>query len=217
MAGEAPVSAFPDGWAPGTWRISGTSLDGGWLPIPEQGGADEVEQWVVDNLDALRAAWGSEWSEDAEEVVPLMLEAALEHRRPDDALAFQVWPASQPVCVFVHVAMGRRGPDDTLPGPGDGILFESEGLGQGVLVPRTEEVGEASVVGYDILFAFDDDVVVIVSVEPTLADLLGFVSPSIQAFVSSLELVDPDDGVRRAQPPALLEAQPGNSWVDSLA
>ncbi len=217
MAREAAVSAFPDGWAPGTWRISGTSLDNGWLPIPVQGDADEVERWVVENLDALRASWGEGWSEDAEEVVPLVLEAALEHRRPEDALAFQVWPAPHPVCVFVHVAMGRRGADDVMPGPGDGFLFESDGLGQGVLVPRTEQIDDASVVGYDIVFSFSEHVVVIVSVEPTFSDLLGLVSPSIQAFVSSLELVDPDGGVRRSDAPALLEAQPGNSWVDSLA
>ncbi|MBO9625080.1 MAG: hypothetical protein J7484_01745 [Microbacterium sp.] len=211
------MSAFPDGWAPGTWRLSGTSLDGGWLPIPVQGDADEVESWVVENTEALRGAWGDGWSEDAEEVVPLLLEASLEHRRPEDFLAFQVWPAPHPVCVFVHVALGVRNADDALPGPGDGILFESEGLGQGVLVPRTEEIGDASVVGYDILFTFADDVVVIVSVEPTFSDLLGFVSPSIQAFVSSLELVDPHDRTRTAEAPALLEARPGNSWVDSLA
>ena len=216
MAREAAVSGFPDGWAPGTWRITGTSLDAGWLPIPTRSETD-AEQWVRENTAALREAWGASWSADAATLVPLVLGAALDRRRDDDALAFQIWPAPHPVCVFVHVAMGRRDHDDTMPGPGDGILFESEGLGPGVLVPRTEQIGEAAAVGYDIVFSFDDRVVVIVSVEPTFSDLLGLVSPSIQAFASSLTLVGPDDGARRAHPPALLEAQAGNSWIDSLA
>lgn len=211
------MSSFPDGWAPGTWRITGTSLDGGWLPIPDRVGAEELERWLDENIALLREAWGASWTADAENVVSLMLEAAIEHRRPDDALAFQIWPAPHPVCLFVHVTMGRYSADDVLPGPGDGVLFESAGLGQGVLVPRVEEVGGASVVGFDIVFTFSDDVVVIVSVEPTFSDLLGMIAPSIQAFASSLELVGPDDQVRHADAPALLEAQPQNTWVGSLA
>lgn len=217
MAREAGVSAFPEGWAPGTWRITGTSLDGGWLPLPVPGDGTDTAQWVAENTAALRESWGPSWSADAERVVPAVLSAAPGRRRPEDALAFQIWPAPHPVCVFVHVEMGRRAPDDAMPGPGDGILFASEGLGAGVLVPRTEEIGGAAAVGYDILFGFEGDVVVVVSVEPTFSDLLGFVSPSIQAFVSSLTLTGPDDRELRALTPALLEAEATNSWIDSLA
>jgi hypothetical protein len=215
------VSGYPADWAPGTWRVTGTSLDGGWLPIPAPSAVDSAEHWVSENTAALRDAWtdASEalWSADVEKVVRAMLHGALERRRTEDALAFQIWPASQPLCVFVHVAMGTRMPGDVLPGAGDGILFDAEGLGPGVLVPRTERVGDADVVGYDIVFSFAENVVVVVSVEPTFSDLLGIVSPSIQAFVASLTLVGPDDQPRRTQTPSLLEAQASNTWVDSLS
>ncbi|MGX1793031.1 hypothetical protein ACWIDW_08825 [Microbacterium sp. NPDC055312] len=206
--------SFPSGWSPGTWRITGTSLDAGWLALPALETPAETGAWVAENTALLRAAWAQHWTPDAEQLVPDILRAGLGHRRSDDALAFQVWPAQHPLCVFVHVVMARG--DGELPGPGDGILFESEGLGPGVLVPRVERLGDADALGYDIVFAFDDDVVVIVSVEPTFADLLGITSPSIQAFTASLQLVDPDERIRRARAPRLREAQPADTWVDSL-
>lgn len=206
--------SFPSGWAPGTWRITGTSLDAGWLALPAFETSAEAAAWVGENTALLQTAWAQHWSPDAEPLVREILRAGLAHRRSDDALAFQVWPAQHPVCVFVHVVMAQG--DGEPPGPGDGILFESEGLGPGVLVPRAERIGDADALGYDIVFAFDDDVVVIVSVEPTFADLLGIVSPSIQAFTASLQLVGPDERTRRARAPRLLEAQHADTWVDSL-
>lgn len=206
--------SFPEGWASGTWRITGTSLDPGWLPVPLLDSEPDAEAWVHENTALLRRAWADAWTTEAAQVVPELLRAGLARRRQDDALAFQLWPAQHPLCVFVHVTMGRG--DGVLPGPGDGILFDSEGLGSGVLVPRSVRIGDGEVLGYDIVFSFDEDVVVIVSVEPTFADLLGVVSPSIHAFAASLQLVAPDDLPRRALEPALLEARPANSWVDSL-
>jgi len=208
------VISFPDGWASGTWRITGTSLDPGWLPVPVLDSETDAGAWVHENTALLRRAWAGAWTTDAAQVVPEVLRAGLAHRRQDDVLAFQLWPAQHPLCVFVHVTMGRG--DGVLPGPGDGILFDSEGLGSGVLVPRSARIGDGDVLGYDIVFSFDEDVVVIVSVEPTFADLLGVVSPSIHAFAASLQLVAPDGLPRRALEPALLEAQPANSWIDSL-
>ncbi|WP_336645010.1 hypothetical protein [Microbacterium sp. USHLN186] len=206
--------SFPDGWASGTWRITGTSLDPGWLPVPAIDSAPAAEAWVHENTELLRHAWAPTWTTESAQAVPEVLRAGLAHRRPDDALAFQLWPAQHPLCVFVHVAMGRG--DGVRPGPGDGILFVSEGLGPGVLIPRSARIGDGDVLGYDIVFSFEGDVVVIVSVEPTFADLLGIVSASIHTFTASLQLVAPDGLPRRALQPELMEAQPANSWIDSL-
>lgn len=209
------MSAFPQGWAPDSWRISGTSLSDGWLAIPRIDSAEASELWITQNAAALREAWGESWTTDSEQLVPHALRAALQRRRPDDALAFQIWPTNLPLCAYVHVAMGTIDAAEPLPGPGDGVLFDSAGLGQGVLVPRAEEYEGASLVGFDTGFAFRG-VVVIVSVEPTFSDLLGILAPSIHAFVHSLELVDPAGQVQRAAAPALLEAEQANTWVDSL-
>jgi len=209
------VSIYPEGWAPNTWRISGTSLESGWLAIPALDQPGEVQAWVAEHATAFREAWGEAWLPESEALVPLALQAALERRRPEDALAFQLWPSTLPIFAFVHVVMGRTGVDEPLPGPGDGLLFESSGLGQGVLVPRTIEEQGADLVGYDTVFAFDG-VVVIVSVEPTFSDLLGVLSPSIHRFMDSLELVDPEGRAQQAHAPALWEADPVNTWVDSL-
>ncbi|MFE6735288.1 hypothetical protein [Microbacterium sp. NPDC057650] len=202
---------------PGAWQVTGTSSDAGWMPIPTGLDTDGAEAWVAANTAAMRTEWGEDWSPDAEQLIPAIIEAAPARRREEDSLAFLLWAGHRPLGVFVHVAIGTRSPGDALPGPGDGVLFESSGLGPGVLVPRTEQIGDAFVVGYDTVFAFAEDVVLIVSVEPTFQDLLGLVSPSVQLFMDSLELTGPDGTARRANTPALLEAQAVNTWVDSLA
>ncbi|MFC9985005.1 hypothetical protein ACFU0W_08235 [Microbacterium keratanolyticum] len=209
------MSAFPADWAPGTWRISGSALDGGWLAIPSLADAAQQQAWIAENTGLLREAWGDQWTVENEALVPLALQAALDRRRPDDALAFQLWPLTIAVCAFVHVAMGSVDAAEPMPGPGDGVLFDSAGLGQGVLSPRLIDADGAALVGYDAVFSFDG-VVVVVSVEPTFADFLGVISPSIHAFMDGMELVDPEGTTRRASAPALLEAQPVNTWVDSL-
>ena len=200
----------------GAWRISGTSIDAGWLPIPAGLDADAARSWIGEHTAALRKEWGEGWSAEADVVIPALLAGGLERRRDEDALAFQLWLGQRPLCLFVHVAIGARDPQQPLPGPGDGLLFDSPSLGPGVLLPRQEEVGDATAVGFDVLFACEDDALVLVSVEPTLADLLGLAAPSIQGFIGSLELTGPDGRPRRALPPALLEAQPVNTWVDTL-
>lgn len=201
----------------GRWSISGTSIDAGWLPLPEGLDPDAARSWTAEQTAALREEWGEDWSAEAEVVIPALLRGGLERRREEDALAFQLWLGRRPLCLFVHVAIGARDPQQRLPGPGDGVLFDSPSLGPGVLVPRYDEVGGSTAVGFDVVFACEDDARVLVSVEPTLADLLGLASPSIQSFIGSLELTGPDGRVRRALPPALLEAQPENTWIDSLS
>lgn len=204
---------FPDGWAPGSWRISGSSHDAGWLPVPPR--SDQAGVWVEDNARALRDQWGTSWRIEHERLVPLALDAAMDHRRENDLLMFQLWPTDTLICFYVHVALGRVEPGQ-LPQQGDGVLYDAAGLGPGVLVPVTDDIDGQSVFGLDFWFSCGD-VAVIVSLEPTLADFLGTVSASVHAFVQSIELVDPDGRVRRAEIPALAEAAPSNTWVGSLS
>lgn len=200
----------------GSWSITGTSIDAGWLLLPADLDPDAARSWIQEQTSALRAQWGQEWSAEAEHVITELLRGGLERRREEDALAFQLWLGQRPLCLYVHVAIGARDPQQALPGPGDGMLFDAPGLGPGVLVPSQEDVDGLTAVGFDVVFACEDDAMVLVSVEPTLIDLLGLASPSIQSFIGSLELVGPDGRVRRALSPALLEAQPENTWVDTL-
>nr|WP_274637714.1 hypothetical protein [Microbacterium bovistercoris] len=196
-------------------ELTATSFAPGWMPIPALAGTDAAPPWIAQNAAALREAWGDRWEPVHDRLVPALLQAALGHRRPEDALAFQVWPTDAPVCIFVHAAVGTF-PDGTrMPRPGDGILCDAEGLGLGVQLPIVEEVGDVQTLGVQFVFA-DAARAVSVVVEPTLPELIGILMPQIHGFVQSLRLTAPDGAAFRADPPALLEADPAETWIDSL-
>lgn len=197
------------------WQLTGASEDAGWLAIPALETAAEAAAWVDEHAAAIRQAWGETWQPEHDEVVRALLAAGLEHRRPDDALCFQVWPTNAPVCIFVHAAVGQLAPDDRLPEAGEGILYEADGLGLGVQMPVVERVDDADVAGVQFLFA-QEGLVVRVDVEPTLPELLGLLIPMVHSFVQTVQLTASDGTRFRADAPALLEAEDGESWVDSL-
>jgi len=196
------------------WQVTGTSLDAGWLLIPEHETEADAGAWVRENTDALRIAWADAWQPVFHDVVPAMLRAAVEHRRAEDALAFQLWPTNAPVCIFVHVQAGILEPA-ALPGPGEGVLYEAAGLGQGVQSVIVETVGGARVIGVRFVFA-SPELTVVVEVEPTLPELLATLFASVHGFVQSLRVTASDGTAFVAAQPRLLEAGPGDSWVDSM-
>lgn len=198
----------------GTWQVTAHSDVAGWLPIPQRGDAAAAD-WIAAGTAQLRAAWGERWEPAHEQVVPVLLGAALEHRAPEDALAFQVWPVAAAVCFFVHVAVGELGAGERMPGPGDGVLYDAAGLGLGIQLPIFDEVAGERVLGLQFLFVGEGQAVSVV-VEPTLGRLLTPLMPQVHAFVQSIRLTAPDGSLFRAEPPALLEARPDESWVDSL-
>lgn len=196
----------------GQWVINATSVDPGWLAVPAKN--EREPGWIEQCTSALQRQWGEEWLPEHADVVPVLLSAGLESRRDDDLLLFQLWPTNAPVCFFVHVMLGTVSPDQR-PSQGDGVVVETSGLGPGMLVPTVDENEEGALAGFDVYFAVGE-VTVIVSVEPTVIDALGLIAPSIHAFIDSLELVDPDGQIRRADAPRVLEAVPVNTWVDTL-
>jgi hypothetical protein len=198
-----------------TWRLSARSDEPGWMPIPVPAADDEAGRWVAEQTDAMRRAWGDAWSPAYDETVPALLVAALDRRRPDDVFAFQVWPTEAPVCIFVHAAAGGIAPGTRLPGPGDGVLYEADGLGTGIHVPIVESLGGTHVVGAEFIFVGEHRAVT-VFVEPTLPEILAVLMPAVHAFVQSVTLTAPDGRRFRAEPPALLEAGAADSWVDTL-
>jgi len=195
--------------------LTATTRMPGWLPIPVPSDTERADAWVGERSRELRAAWGSGWAPVHDRLVPALLRAALERRRPSDTLAFQVWPTAGPLCIYVHAAVGSFPAGTRMPGPGDGILYEAEGLGPGVQLPVVEDVGEVRGLGVQFVFA-DSDIAVSIDVEPTLPEVIAILMPQVHAFVQSLRLTGPRGAAFRAAPPALLEADAADSWIDSL-
>lgn len=186
--------------------LTGESLSPGWLLVPADAGAD----WVRDSAAALRAGWGRAWQESYDRLVPMMLDAATEHRREEDALFFQLWPTDAPVCVFVHAAVGRIDAA-ALPAAPDAIGYEATGLGPGLQVPFTQRVAGADVWGVEYVF-HDAGQGVTVHVEPTLPEILAPLMPMIHQFVQSLQLTGADGRPFAAVAPPLPENGPDGSW-----
>ncbi|WP_102194582.1 hypothetical protein [Microbacterium aurantiacum] len=193
------------------WVLDGESVNPGWLPVPET--IDDA--WVAANAAELRSAWGDAWLPVHDELVPAILRAGPAHRRPEDAFCFQIWPASGPVCLFVHAAVGRLDPAIDLPAPGDALLYQAAGLGAGLQVPFVQRVADTEVLGLEYLFQAAEQAVTVL-VEPTLPELLQPLMPAIHSFVQSLTLTASDGRRFEAVPPGLPEATAAASWLDTL-
>lgn len=192
------------------WTLTGSSETPGWLEIPTPDSPESARRWVGEQTAAMRAAWGEGWEPAHEGVVPAMLEAALAHRRDQDALAFQLWPTNAAVCLFVHAAVGEV--DDEIAAPAEAVPYDSAGLGPGLHVPVARTVAGATVLGAEFVFRSGARVVA-VSVEPTLPELLAILLPAVHGFVQSLVLTGPAGRRFRADPPRLPGADPADQWA----
>lgn len=196
---------------PAELRIDAQTTSDGWLGLPEL--ADDAARagWVQEQLTAMRESAGMPWDEAAERYIRALLEAGSVRRRPDDVLAFQVWPAAVPACVFVHVAFGVLPADAPRPGAGDAIVYDAEGVGAGLQIPLIDEQDGAQTLGLLFLFRRGDEALV-VELEPTAPELVALVMPALHGFVQSITVAG--DEPFRADPP--LGAAATDTWIDTL-
>ena len=199
-----------------TAQLRVTSDVPGWVSVPEPGTAEARATWIDDQIAAFRGSGEVEWNEGLEQYLRVLLDLAVDRWRDEDTLVFQVWPSAVPACVFVHFAVGHLPAEVPRPGPGDGLFYDSEGVGPGVQIPVVEQLPEGEAIGIRFLFTRGEQALV-VDVEPTAPELLTALMPGLHSALQSLE-VTLSDGTRfRAEAPHLLEAQEHESWVDSLA
>jgi len=206
---------MPEGWADGSWRITGHSEVPGWLIIPGQ--VDDPDEWVVGRTDEIRDAWAEEWNEQWREVVPALLRAGLDARPDGAALAFQIWPVPAPLLAQVSVFFGER-PGDLPAELADGDRYVTDGLGDGVALVRTldDAVSGSTLVGLDLTF-ISDRTMVVVRFEPTVVELFGMLVGQFHAFVHTLEFLDPEGRpVRGIVPDELPTAQADDDWTESV-
>lgn len=185
--------------------LTAQSANPGWLLVP----ADADERWIDETAAALRVEKDGPHAD--EPLLRLLLNAAREHRRDEDALFFQLWPTAAPVCVFVHAAVGAVDPA-TLPGAPDALPYEAAGLGPGIMVPFTQRVAETDIWGVEYVF-HDGRQGVSVHVEATLPEILAPLMPAIHELVQSLRLTGDDGREFAAMPPALAENGADGSWT----
>ncbi|MGR0319270.1 hypothetical protein [Agromyces sp. ZXT2-3] len=211
-----------------------------WVEVPPVTDAASRDAWVATTSSRVLAL-GAAWPGGSPDLVPSMLAHALD-RRGDDHLVLLHWPAVVPMPVTVrvsvlaspgraaiahalranraahpeHVAGARLGPGvewvhgDALPGAAD------TGAGVGAAA-RAEHL-----IGTQACFA-DDTTMVLVTLEPTLPDLLPHVIDDVRAVTRSLGRVRggqdwgalplPEDAATRADVeawPSPSETRPGS-------
>lgn len=194
------------------WRISASTAAPGWLGMPGPGGDDAG--WVAERSEGLRRAFGDRWTPELDRAVPVLLEAGLSRRDPDDLLAWQVWPGALPVFAVVRARVVDSAAIPDWRESGAAVQpFRSAALGDGVQVSATasiDDVQPGAAAGF-VLYAFDDGAAtVVVSVEPTLAEVLALCMPGLRDLVDGIEVHRPDGSAFRGSPhPAFVADEAG--------
>lgn len=213
---SASGGTAPEGWADGNWRLDARTDLPGWLGQPAR--VDDVDAWVDEAVQQLRASWGEAWTAESENVVAQLLRLGLEARPPEAALAFQLWPIAAPLVCHVQVSFGER-PSGFVLGPHDGVLYEASGVGFGVQrVERAELSAQGGeLVGTNIVF-LAEEAAVIARLEPTLPEIFAAVLPAFHRFVQTLQLIGPDGRARVSSiPSSFAESRDHGDWADTVA
>ena len=196
-----------------TWRMSASTIAPGWLGMPALDGDDDAQDWVAARTDGLRTAFGGRWTPELEQVVPALLTAGLDRRSADDLLSWQVWPGAMPVFATVHARIVASAAIPDWRSSGASVApFESATLGPGGQVSGTaslDDVRPGTTAAF-VIHAFDDgESTVVVSVEPTLAEVLALSMTGLAGLIDRIEVERPDGSAFRSTPPAVFVADGG--------
>lgn len=197
------------------FEIAATTRSPGWIGMPELGDAEADRAWLREWTDRMGAGFGARWSADAAQLVPALLHAGLDRRQPGDLLAWQVWPAAMPVFATVRARVVASSGVPAWGSDGETVQpFDSAGLGPGVVVHARAALGDSGEQVAAVLYAFDDGATsVVVSMEPTLLELLSLCAAGLRELVDGMELTRPDGSrFRGVDPAGFIRAE---SWSDT--
>lgn len=185
-----------------------------WIPIPRALEGAHRTAWLHGAVDTATRA-SEHWDAPADELVPQIVEHALD-LRGDDELVLQYWPDVVPAAVLVRIEVSEAGDRGAVAARLRSEArsrveqIASDGLGPGYeWVHSAPLPGDDtdSLIGTQYLF-LDDDVMVLITLDPTLPAVFQFVIDEVREFVASVELSDrgrrwrstalaPDVGTRR--------------------
>jgi hypothetical protein len=168
-----------------------------WIMIPRELAEHERAVWLDRAITTAERAT-AHWDPPTGDLIPQILEHALDVRGDHDGLLLQFWPDVVPGAVLVRVevseAADRNSVADQLRGE---VLsrveqFHSQGLGPGYewlhSAPLPGEQDDV-LIGTQYLF-MDDALMVVVTLEATLPTIFSFVIEDVREFVASIELTD---------------------------
>ncbi|WP_430647841.1 hypothetical protein [Agromyces sp. GXS1127] len=181
-------------------------VDERWVEVPGEADAASRAVWVAATSARVREL-GRTWPDGSADLVPSMLEHALD-RRGADHLVLLRWPAVVPMPVTVRVSVlaspgrgaiaaelraNRAAHPEHVAGArlGPGVEWVHGDALPGAAGRGTDGAGAEQLVGTQACFA-DDDTMVLVTLDPTLPDLLPHVIDDVRAFTRSLRRVQAD-------------------------
>lgn len=184
------------------FEIAATTRSPGWIGMPEPGDAAQDDAWLSEWTERMRVAFGARWSSDVAQLVPALLRAGLDRRQLGDLLAWQVWPAAMPAFATVRARVVASSGAPAWGSDGETVQpFDSAGLGPGVVVHARAALGCSGEQAAAVLYAFDDGATsVVVSMEPTLLELLSLCAAGMRELVDGMELTKPDGSAFRGLP-----------------
>lgn len=166
-----------------------------WITIPRDLAAVDRRAWIETAVRTAERA-STHWDQPTGDLVPQIVEHALEARGNHDGLVLQFWPEGVPAAVLVRIevseALERNDIAEQLRGE---VLsrveqFTSRGIGPGYewlhSAPLPGEQVEA-LIGTQYLF-IDDEIMVTVTLDATLPTVFPFVIDDVRELVASVEL-----------------------------
>lgn len=168
-----------------------------WITIPRDLARTERAAWIETAVRTAEQA-STHWDGPAADLVPQVVEHALDTRGDRDGLVLQFWPDVVPAAVLVRIDVSEAPERDVIAEQLRGEVlsrveqFPSRGLGPGYewlhSAPLPGEKVDA-LVGTQYLFV-DDELMVVVTLDATLPTVFPFVIDDVREFVASIELTD---------------------------
>lgn len=168
-----------------------------WITIPRDLSANERGAWIEAAVGTAERA-AAHWDQPTGDLVPQIIEHALETRGDHDALVLQFWPEVVPAAVLVRISVSEAVERDGIAEQLRGELlsrveqFPARGLGPGYEWLHSATLpGEPvdALIGTQYLFV-DEAIMVVVTLDATLPTVFPFVIDEVREFVAAIELAE---------------------------
>lgn len=168
-----------------------------WITIPRDLAGSERAAWTATAVRTAEQA-STHWDRPAADLVPQIVEHALDTRGDGDGFVLQFWPDVIPAAVLVRVDVSEAPERDAIAEQLRGEVlsrveqFSSRGLGPGYEWLHSAPLPGAEVdalLGTQYLF-IGDRLMVVVTLDATLPTVFPFVIDEVREFVAGIELTD---------------------------
>lgn len=190
----------------------------GWLAVPSGLSRSESEEWVQTVTAQLRQAWGEQWQNEHDSLIPGMLREALEARGDEDVFVFDVWPIFEPARARVRIAMmNPESMPDWESGGFEVVPYDDAPVGPGVIARRVQTVeterGEIEILDWWALFS-DGNHLIGIQLETLPVAAYMFIMPGLFGLLQTLEGTLSDGRPFHARPPQGFVFSDDTEWPD---